>query len=89
MLILVVLDTEYHKRVPVLLGTNVLGRLTNANINPDHIWKNVLHAVTKQQTEQSKIDSLGDLRTSKLVTVPANGHVIIYGQTHTPVVYQK
>ena len=78
-LMLVEPDTEYHKRVPVLLGTNILVRLTNANKNPDYIWRNVLHAVAKQQTVRNKVDSLGDLRISKPVTVPANGHVIIYG----------
>ena len=36
-LMLVVPDTEYHKRVPVLLGTKILGRLTNANLQPDRI----------------------------------------------------
>ena len=88
-LMLVVPDTEYHKRVPVLLGTNILGRLTNANLHPDRTWKNVLYAVTKQQAVQGRTDSLGDLRTSRPVTVPANGHVIIYGRTQTPAVCQK
>ena len=88
-LMLVVPDTEYHKRVPVLLGTNILGRLTNANLHPVRTWKNVLYAVTKQQAVQGKTDSLGDLRTSRPVTVPANGHVIIYGRTQTPAVCQK
>ena len=49
----------------------------------------MLHAVTKQQSVQNKVDSLADLRTSSLVTVPANGHVIIYGQPQPPVVCQK
>ena len=73
----------------MLLGTSILGTLNNANINHNHIWKHVLHAVTKQQTVENKSDSLYDLRTSKSVTMPANGHVIIYGQTQTPAVCQK
>ena len=88
-LMLVVPDTEYHKRVLVLLGTNILRCLTNADIHLDRIWRDVLYAFTKQQAVQGKVDSLGDLRTSKPVTVPANGHVIIYGRAQTPAVCQK
>ena len=55
-LMLFVPDTEYHKRVLVLLGTNILGRLTNASLHPDRIWRDVLYAVTKQQAVQGKID---------------------------------
>ena len=41
-LMLVMPDTQYHSRVPVLLGTNVLNAMKDQVTVKDFVWKNTL-----------------------------------------------
>ena len=42
-------NTKYQNRVPVLVGTNILGLLTDGQAVQNHIWHNVLAKLAEQQ----------------------------------------
>ena len=88
-IMLVVPNTRYHDRVPVLLGTNIFGLLTDGQAVQNPIWHNVLAKLAKQQVLAKSESSLGFLKTTKPVTIPPNGHMIIKGQTHVRAVCSR
>ena len=64
-IILVVPNTKYHNRVPVLLGTNILGLLTDGQAVQNPIWHNLLAKLAKQQVMAKSESLLGFLKTTK------------------------
>ena len=88
-IILVVPNSRYHDRVPVLLGTNILGLLTDGQAVQNPIWHNVLAKLAKQQVMAKSESSLGFLKTTKPVTIPPNGRMIIKGQSHVRAVCSR
>ena len=81
---LVVPDTKY--RVPVLLGTNILGLLTDKQPVHNPVGKNVLAQLVKQRVMMKNEGSLGSLRTTKPLTIPPKGRMIIKGKIHVKAV---
>ena len=88
-LMLVMPDTQYHSRVPVLLGTNVLNAMKDQVTVEDFVWKNTFATLAKHQALVNKQDSLGRPMTTKPQTIPANGRVMILGQTRVKAICQK
>ena len=88
-LMLVMPDMQYHSRVPVLLGTNVLNAMKDQVTVEDFVWKNTFATLAKHQALVNKQDSLGRLMTTKPQTIPANGRVMILGQTRVKAICQK
>ena len=87
-LMLVVPDTIYHGRVPILLGTNVLCQFKESNLK-DPTWRAVLAMLAKQQTITNTTDSLGSLTIPKAVTIPPNGRMVVYGHTRVQAICQR
>ena len=88
-LMLVMPDTQYHSRVPVLLGTNVLNAMKDQVTVKDFVWKNTFAILAKHQALVNRQDSLGRLVTTKPQTIPANGRVRILGQTRVKAICQR
>ena len=86
---LVVPDTEYHRRVPVLIGTNVLNTVKDIVNTSDQVWRNTLTMLAKHQALSESPDSLGSLTITKPLTVPARGRVMVYGQTRVKAICQQ
>ena len=80
-IMLVLPDTKYHDKVPILLGTNILGLLTDRQEIQNPVWHNVLAQLAKQQVMTKSHSALGSLKTTKPLTIPPNGRMIIKGQT--------
>ena len=87
-LMLVVPDTVYHGRVPILLGTNVLCQFKESNIQ-DPTWKAVLAMLAKQQAVTNATDSLGSLTIHKPLTIPPNGRMVVFGHTRVQAICQR
>ena len=79
-IILVLPDSAYHQRVPVLIGTNVLGNLKQV-LDGDPAWKVVLASIAKYRAIVDTSDPLGFLRMIKPLVVPPRSCVVIQGQT--------
>jgi dUTPase len=84
-LFLVVPTTEYNERVPALLGTNVLNMaLVETKDNLSHLetpWQVVLKIMNRHKKVEDAEGSLGDVTTTKAITVPPNGRSLIHGMT--------
>lgn len=86
-LYLVVPDTFYHAKVPVLIGTNILsvtmpsagdvGRWSEMS-SP---WHLVYQAMTAQQKVEAKCGSVGTVKTTKQVSIPSQSRVMVCGIT--------
>ena len=87
--LLVVPDTEYHSRVSILLGTNVLKLLRGKVPAKEFIWSNTFTMLAKHQAVVDNTSSLGVMTSTKPFTIPAHGHVICHGQTRVKAVCQK
>ena len=87
--LLVVPDTEYHSRVPILLRTNVLNLLRGKVPAEEFVWRNTFAMVAKHQAVVDNTSSLGVMTSSKPFTIPAHGCVIFHGQTRVRAVCQK
>ena len=72
-IMLVVLNTKYHGRVPVLLDTNILRLLTDRQAVQNPILHYVLAKLAKQQVMAKSESSLGFLKTTKPITIPPKG----------------
>ena len=68
-IMLVVPDTAYHQRVPVLIGTNVLGNLKQVQ-DGDPAWNVALASLAKHRAIVNTSEPLGFLRTIKPLVVP-------------------
>ena len=87
--LLVVSDTEYHNRVPILLGTNVLSLLKGKVPAEEFVWRNTFAMLAKHQAVVENTSSLGVMTSTKLFTIPAHGRVIFHGQTRVKAICQK
>jgi hypothetical protein len=83
-LFLVVSDTDYHSKVPVLIGTNLLKLTLFKDCNSQGLataWQ----LVRKSLESQAKIDamsgSIATVRVTKNITVPPSGRTILHGHT--------
>ena len=80
-LMLVVPDTSYHERVPLLIGTNVLGCIDHAPLSCDSALKIAVANIAKQRVLDNTSDSLGLLTTTKSIIILPNGCFTMDGQT--------
>ena len=87
--LLVVPDTTYHKKVPVLLGTNVLCHFKRQPEMQDPVWDNVLAMLAKQQALTRNTSSLGSVTIGKPLKIPPNGRMMIYGHTRVQAICQR
>ena len=83
---LVVPHTTYHNRVPVLLGTNILGLLWNDKENPktQHLplpWHIAHQSLQHLQRIIDNKGSLGDVTSSKAILIPAGSKKRVRGKT--------
>ena len=88
-ILLVVPDTEYHSRVPVVLGTNVLSLLRGKVPAGEFVWRNTLAMLAKHQALVDNTESIGVMTLTKPLTIPANGRMIFYGQTRVKAICQR
>ena len=87
-LMLVVPNTDYHIKVPILLGTNVLGHFTEVELQ-DPTWKNVMAMLARHQALTNNTESLGTLTITKPLTLPPNGRIVAHGHTRVQPICQK
>ena len=82
-LFLVVPDTTYHSRVPVLLGTNILcsGMSVKPELNAQTPWHFAFQSLASQRKLEARVGSPGQVKTTKAVTVPADGSLTVHGFT--------
>jgi transposase InsO family protein len=89
-LFLVVPTTDYHQRVPALLGTNILSiALVEAADNLsglDSTWQVALKSLTKHKKITEQEGSIGEVTTTKAITIPPNGRSLVHGQTRASAV---
>ena len=80
---LVVPDTRYNCRVPVLLGTNFLQALADETLTRNRalpgLWKLALQFVTASSRVASSDGKVGKVVATKSVTIPASGRTILHG----------
>ena len=88
-LLLVVPDTEYHSRVPVLLGTNILSLMKGKVPAEEFAWRNTFAMLARHQAVVENSSCLGVMISTKPLTIPAHGRVIFHGQTRVKAVCQK
>jgi hypothetical protein len=85
-LFLVVPTTEYHQRVPGLIGTNILKEVLVEAERGDNLskldtaWQIALKTVMQHRKIEDKEGSIGDVTTTKAITIPPNGHSLVHGQ---------
>ena len=87
-IMLVVPDTAYHQRVPVLIGTNVLGNLKQVQ-DGDPAWNVALASLAKHRAIVNTSEPLGFLRTIKPLVVPPRSCVVIQGRTRVQALSQR
>ena len=78
-LMLVVPNTPYHEKIPVLVGTNVLFRIRPTPF-AGQVWKQLFATMAEQRAMDEK-DVLGSMHLTNSLTLPPNGRVIVAGQT--------
>ena len=78
-LMLVVPNTSYHEKIPVLLGTNVLNLIKPTRF-AGQVWKQVF-ATMGEQRAMDEMDVLGSVHLTSLLTLPPNRCVIVAYQT--------
>ncbi len=82
-LVLVVPDTNYHQRIPLLLGTNILQTLLQRkedHKNLPHSWQLTFQALSLLSRLKDKPD-LGEVKSTKPITIPPEGRLVIHGHT--------
>ena len=77
--LLMVPDTEYHSRVPVLLGTNILSLMKGKVPAEDFVWRNTFAMLARHQAVVENASCLGVMTSTKPLTIPAHGRVIFHG----------
>ena len=87
-IMLVVPDTAYHQRVPVLIGTNILGNLKQVQ-DGDPAWNVALASLAKHRAIVNTSEPLGFLRTIKPLVVPPRSCVVIQGRTRVQALSQR
>ena len=84
-LFLVVPDTPYHGRVPVLIGTNMLSSSFSEAVSSDqrlsNPWRLAMQSLTGQRKYKAKSGIVGSVKTTKPMTIPAGGRVMVQGLT--------
>ncbi len=85
-LFLVMPDTAYHGRVPVLLGTNVLSPMMLSADGTEEkdvplACRLTYQSLVQQQKIDGKTGSVGSVRTTKRVVVPPDSKVMVRGIT--------
>ena len=88
-LFLVVPSIPYNERVPFLIGTNILRHLNNTSVKVgkvpsdemDTAWKLAFQSLVNQHKVEIAHGSLGSVRTTRPITVPAGGRVLVHGHT--------
>ena len=81
-LFLVVPDTGYHSSVPVLVGTNILRSVVSPDSrNVSTAWRLAMQSLSAQDKVCSCTDSLGQIKTTKAVTIPADSRITVSGLT--------
>ena len=70
-LMLVVPNTTYHEKIPVLLGTNFLNRIKRTRF-AGQVWKQVFATMAEQRAMDEK-DVLGSMHLTNSLTLPPNG----------------
>lgn len=89
-LMLVVLDTSYHSRVPVLLGTNVLDFIKDRVLpSCENVWKLAFSCLSQQQTLSGNKECLGNVVSTQRITVAPRQKVVVHGQTRVKSVCQS
>ena len=63
--LLVVPDTEYHSRVPVLLGTNILSLIKGKVPAEDFAWRNTFAMLARHQAVVENASCLGVMTSTK------------------------
>lgn len=88
-LLLVVPDTAYTSRVPVLVGTNILnlvfdtGSLEAGSSNDVPLaWKLASRCLVKHK---GLSDNIGLVKSTKCITIPPSCRTVIHGLSRTPV----
>ena len=82
-LFLVVPDTKFHAKVPVIIGTNVL----RSGISEGHSgdipspWRLAFQSLANQLKLDSFSGSLGQVKSTKAVVIPAEGRIMVNGLT--------
>ena len=87
--LLVVPDTEYHSRVPVLLRTNILSLMKGKVPAEDFVWRNIFAMLARHKAVVENTSCLGVMTSTKPLTIPAHGRVIFHGQTRAKAICQK
>ena len=82
-LFLVMPSTPYNEKVPFLIGTNVLWQVyhTPMSGNMDIAWKLAVQTLVKQHKVELVDGSLGSVKTTQPITIPAGSRVLIHGHT--------
>jgi hypothetical protein len=83
-LFLVVPTKEYHRRVPALLGGNILNIVLVETDNLSSLetaWQVALKCVNQQRKFENREGSIGEVTTTRAITIPPNGRSLIHGQT--------
>lgn len=83
-LYLVVPDTHYHERVPVLVGTNILDLGFSQNSKDNNLplaWKLAFQSISSQKKIDMSPNSIGDVKTTKAVTIQPEECVLVQGLT--------
>ncbi len=81
----VVDDTEYNHRVPVIIGTNVIHQLLDDNVSFQVLdslpWKTVLSATAASRQSVDPDGRISSVQCQKQVVVPPQSHMSIRGST--------
>ena len=72
-LMLVMPDTQYHSRLPVLIGTNVLNSMKEHVTPNGAVWNRTFATLARHQALVGRQGSIGILKTTKRQIIPANG----------------
>ncbi len=82
-LMLVVNDTSYHERIPLLLGTNILQVLLGKHegrADLPHNWQLTFKAISLLSRLKEKPE-LAEVKSTKSITIPPEGRFVIHGHT--------
>ncbi len=84
-LLLVVPETSYHRRVPLLIGTNILQEIlcrtgTLSSTDVPSVWHLALGSVHAYNNARDR-DSLGDVVCTKDTVIPPDSRVLVHGFT--------
>ena len=74
--VLVVPETDYHSQVPITIGTLTLGQMMSGGTLKEgqpmsESWSKVYSSMVKMQKLQAEPSSLGKIKTTKTIVIPA------------------